>query len=243
MTEYSHLRQLSTAPTTNSCSWQSSKDQSRPNQSIESNKVAVVLAVCFPMHSQTRVADEKVPLEGRVGRVLLQDVVRSPSSQRYGPMEDGFVTHTPIFFLSNDGHTVESLMLSVTAARTRHGMPVSDSGGEVDDVGFFLFLLIMIQGSVAFPSRAAQPQFYPGLSHFSYMLERETFRQCHSLNNRNDNNDDERTPLSRHKEEKRLCDPGGLSKNHKTHSPCGGPAGQKTRNTSLRHESRSTKPP
>jgi hypothetical protein len=53
-------------------------------------------------------------------------------------------------------------------------MPVSDRGGNVD-VGFLFLLLIMIQRSVAFQSRAAQPHSSPGLSNVLYMLEREAF--------------------------------------------------------------------
>jgi hypothetical protein len=56
-------------------------DQFRPNQSIESNGGGIdcldrLLPCCA--FSKTRVADEKVPLEGRIGRVFSNATVRSP---------------------------------------------------------------------------------------------------------------------------------------------------------------------
>jgi hypothetical protein len=78
----------------------------------------------------------------RIGRMFSKDTVRSPS-ERHG--HGGFVTLTPTFVLSYDGHTVKSLVMSVTAARERHGMPVRDSGGNANES--YLLLRLLLNGS------------------------------------------------------------------------------------------------
>jgi hypothetical protein len=71
-------------------------NRGRTNLSNQREEVSIVWTAFFPVvHYQTRVADEKVPLEGRIGRVFLKDTVRSPSKRHGQGTMNGFVSLPP----------------------------------------------------------------------------------------------------------------------------------------------------
>jgi hypothetical protein len=138
----------------------------RTNLSNRMEEVSIVWTAFFPaVHSQKRALRTKRSRRKEESDVCSR-TLRCGPEQKARPRHHEWVRLTPTFFLSNDGHTVESLLSSVRPPPGRvTECPCATAAERLMLASLFSFSSSCVRrGTDCIQSRAARPQFYVGLS-------------------------------------------------------------------------------